>query len=132
VTGAEQEALFWKNRRLAAQRGTWPEGALRMCERFDREHPHWRASWMPPTVVKGWERPAGFGACRTDHVRLRGGDDFRRGEPDNVPRTPWAFGETVEALKKRVAELEVLIAAEAELSRRLGSRIYGAPGERHD
>ncbi|BEL06073.1 hypothetical protein Q0Z83_042640 [Actinoplanes sichuanensis] len=118
-----QETLAWKNRRLMAQRLPYPAGALDSCERFDRDHPFWSASWMPPNLGRGSDRPAGFGARRTDYVRLRRCDDFRRGEPDDVPRQPWAFGETIDALEHRVAEMEALIAAEAELSRRLGSRI---------
>lgn len=123
MTTPSPETLAWRNRRLMAQRLPYPAGALELCEQFDRDHPWWSTSWMPPNLVKGWERPAGFGARRTDHVRLRRCDDFRRGEPDDVPRQPWAFGETITALEHRVAEMEALIASEADLARRLGSLI---------
>ncbi|GAA0417233.1 hypothetical protein Aca07nite_07850 [Actinoplanes capillaceus] len=120
-----ETSLAWRNRRIRAANLPYPDGVLDACEAFDRDHPAWSASWMPENTGKGWERPAGFGARRTDGARLRGCDDFRRGLEDNVPRAPWAFGATLADLNRRVAEFEALIAAEEDLNRRLTPRVYG-------
>ncbi|GGN55977.1 hypothetical protein GCM10010112_07350 [Actinoplanes lobatus] len=122
---AIEESLSWRNRRIRAANLPYPPGVLEACEQFDRDHSAWSASWMPENTGKGWERPAGFGARRTDGERLRGCDDFRPGLDDNVPRTPWAFGATIADLERRVAEFEALIAMEADLTRRLTPRIGG-------
>ncbi len=55
------------NRRLAAARHNWPDGALEACERLDAVHgPRWSTSYR-----HAWrDQPAGFYASHRDHKHL--------------------------------------------------------------
>lgn len=95
-----------RNRLLAAQH--WPAGALEVCERLEAEHPGWWVTWMPASVIKGWERPAGWAASRDD-VSLPGADQLRRLPEDGVSRQPWVHGATVDEVRKRITEMQVRV-----------------------
>ena len=55
--------LYAANRRLAAYRNHWPDGALEACEKLDAEHPGWSIGYRHV-----WrEHPAGFYALHDGH-----------------------------------------------------------------
>lgn len=41
VSSTPGPKLAWANRRVAAKRAGWPEGALETCEEVEREHTNW-------------------------------------------------------------------------------------------
>lgn len=52
--------LARRNRRILADRQSWPAGHLEECERLEEEHPGWSTSWLPANRIVGFERPARF------------------------------------------------------------------------
>jgi hypothetical protein len=118
-----------RGRRLIARRTGWPAGALAECEQLDTEHPGWSFCWMPENRSRGWERPAGFAACRPG-VSLRGADELRRGPQDGVERMPWCFGPDVATLRQKIAGVDARIAAEQEAEERLWASIRRGIGAR--
>lgn len=56
--------LAWRNRRLMAARGRWPDGALEVCEEIETAHPDWSVGWRSENTIRGFESPAGFYADR--------------------------------------------------------------------
>ena len=60
----EQDDLFWRNRRVVAERAGWPVGVLEMCEHLDAVYPGWSVWWRPENTCAGWEHPAGYLASR--------------------------------------------------------------------
>lgn len=59
--------LAWMNRAVLAERLDWPEGALEVCERIERQYPRWSVSWREANTVRGFERPAGFYGVDRDY-----------------------------------------------------------------
>lgn len=55
-----RERLAWRNRRLLAERQSWPAGAVEACEQLEVTHRRWSFSWRAENTVKGFERPEGY------------------------------------------------------------------------
>lgn len=125
---ADREAaryeLYHRNRRIIAERLGWPEGALEICERLDRLHPPWRASWedtMPGT--SRWAHPARYAATRSD-VCVLGGDAMRQ---DEIRRHPCVYGETVDQLRAAITAMDARIFEEEERERRFTAWMLARP-----
>lgn len=101
--------LAWTNRRIIARRTGWPAGALAECERLDTARPGWSFWWLAELRIPGWERPAGLSAVHSSGV-LVGGDELRRGRPDNVRRSVRVFGPDTAQLLARITAAEKRLA----------------------
>jgi hypothetical protein len=74
--------LYENNRRLLAERGGWPAGALDGVRAVEKACPGWTATWFGDWRIPGFERVAGFYAWRTgrDPLGVRGDRRVRRHE----------------------------------------------------
>jgi hypothetical protein len=95
----------------------------------DTEHSGWSFCWMPENRARGWERPAGFAACRPG-ASLRGADELRREPEDNMARMPWCFGPDVATLRQKIAAVDARIVTEQELQERMWASIRRGIGAR--
>lgn len=89
MTAPEAHGFSWRNRRVFAQRQGWPAGAVEACEAIEQAYPTWRPTWSPASIIRGFERPAGYLATR------QGGT--RRDEPPAFGVTPQELVADIEA-----------------------------------
>lgn len=81
-----------RDRRELAARLQWPDGAVEVCERIDREHAGWTVSWLPAGTVPGHERPACFWARREwprHEVHAADEDELVAGIRQAPPASSW-------------------------------------------
>lgn len=91
ATEEQRAALAWHNRRAAAKRAGWPDGALEECERLDKEY-GWTVSWHPDgysAIRRGRPRQKARG-CGYSWPRVRGA-------------TPAELAAAIEAMEEQIA-----------------------------
>lgn len=113
-----------RNRRIIAERLSWPARALDVCEGMDRLYPGWTAWWddAHPGPSR-WAHPARYSASRHD-VSIEGGDPMRS---DGIRRHPTVYGETVAELRAAIEAMQARIDAQEELDRRVTAWMLDRP-----
>ncbi|BBH64848.1 hypothetical protein ACTI_15330 [Actinoplanes sp. OR16] len=84
-TEEQRRALSHSNRRVLAERQSWPDGVLEACERIEDAYPDWSVGWLgenpgPPAFA----RPSTFRAQPRPDRRHHSHTDLRATTADEL------------------------------------------------